>query len=233
MTRILAPLHTGLLVMPKGSVEDGLRNASRKRGKIKLTAGDFGGSTASAGRNRSSRTPLDKRLLGWGEGVVARLHHVGVFAKAEAVADPDGCRLVLASEGCSHARVVLAVGARGLDVRVDLPDDRALRGHMLRHARELFAALESLPEEFTIGTAKEQGRTARTSTLDEVNALLDKTGLARQLQILPQSEDPAFPAIPDCLNSPKGANGSWPIVLTSTRPAASLRATRFARSGSA
>lgn len=61
----------------------------------------------------------------------------------------------------------------------------------------------------------------------------DKTGLARQLQILPQSEDPAFPAIPDCLNSPKGANGSWPIVLTSTRPAASLRATRFARSGSA
>ncbi|HEX7664261.1 MAG TPA: KOW motif-containing protein, partial [Polyangiaceae bacterium] len=65
-------------------------------------------------------------------------------------------------------------------------DDRAFRGHMLRHARELFAALESLPEEFTIGTAKEQGRTARTSTLDEVNALLDKTGLARVGWRVPQ-----------------------------------------------
>ncbi|MEO8798375.1 MAG: hypothetical protein ABI551_10850, partial [Polyangiaceae bacterium] len=97
--------------------------------------------------------PLDKRLTGWGEGVVARLHHAGVFANAEAVVDIDGCRLVVASEGCEHARVVLAVTGLGIDVRVELPVDPAFRGHMLRHARELFAALETLPEEFTIGTA--------------------------------------------------------------------------------
>ncbi len=172
--------------MRKGSVEDGLRYASRKHGKIKLTAGDFGGSTASAGRTRSSRTPLDKRLMGWGEGVIARLHHAGVFANAEAVVDVDGCRLVVASDGCAHARVVLAVGGGGIDVRVELPDEPAFRGHMLRHARELFAALETLPEEFTIGTAKEEGTTARTSTLDEVTTLLDKPGLVRVGWRVPQ-----------------------------------------------
>src|SRR5882757_3192896 len=50
------------------------------------------------------------------------------------------------------------------------------------------------------------------------------------------SSSPKIPPsrpIPDCLNPPKGANGSWPIVLIRTRPAASLRATRFALSGSA
>ena len=164
--------------MRRRGVEEGLRYASRKRGKIKLAASDFGGAPLS-GRGKAPRSPLDKRLLGWSEGVVARLHHTGLFANAEILADGDGYRLVMTTDDTVHARLVLSVEKRGLDARIELPDERAFRTHMLRHARELFAALELLPEEFTIGGPREAGRTARDTTLDELSALLERQGLVR------------------------------------------------------
>ncbi len=164
--------------MRRRSVEEGLRYASRKRGKIKLAASDFGGAPVS-GRGKAPRSPLDKRLLGWSEGVVARLHHTGLFANAEILADNDGHRLVLTTDDTVDARLVLSVEKRGLDARVELPDERTFRTHVQRHARELFAALELLPEEFTIGGPREVGRTARDTTLDELTTLLEKPGLVR------------------------------------------------------
>lgn len=165
--------------MRRGSVEDGLRYASRKRGKIKLAAADFGGVPSSIGRGRTPRSPLDKRLLGWSEGVVARLHHAGLFANAEIIDDGDSHRLVLTTEDTVQARLVLSVGGRGVDARVEFPDERAFRTYMLRHAREVYAALESLPEEFTIGAPKEPGRVARETTIDELTELLERPGLLR------------------------------------------------------
>ena len=167
--------------MRRGSAEDGLRYASRKRGKIKLTPGDFGGASIAGTRGgRTSRTPLDKRLLGWGEGVLARLHHAGIFATADAVRDVDGHRLTLSSDQSSGALLVLAIGARGVDARVEISDERTFRSHMVRHARELFAALELLPEQLTIGPPKDiRARPARETPLDDLIALLEKPGLLR------------------------------------------------------
>jgi hypothetical protein len=166
--------------MRRGSVEDELRYASRKRGKIKLTRGDFGAAPSSGGRGRASRTPLDKRLLGWSEGVLVRLHHAGIFATAAAAHDADGTRLALSSDQASGALLILAIGLRGIDARVEVSDERTFRSHMVRHARELFAALELLPEQLTIGPPKDQlARPARETTLDELIALLEKPGLLR------------------------------------------------------
>lgn len=178
------------------STEDGLRYASRKRGKIKLTRGDFGAGPVDSKRGgRASRTPLEKRLLGWGEGVLARLHHAGIFATAEvsqvttrhdlpkvgqASHDTDGHRLALSSDQASGALLVLAIGSRGVDARVEISEERTFRSHMTRHARELYAALEALPEQLTIGPPKDHlARPARDTTLDELIALLEKPGLLR------------------------------------------------------
>jgi hypothetical protein len=183
--------------MRRSSTEEGLRYASRKRGKIKLTRGDFGGGPVESKRaGRTSRTPLEKRLLGWGEGVLARLHHAGIFATAEvsqvttkhdpakvvgqAWHDGDGARLALSSDQASGALLVLAIGSRGVDARVEISEERTFRSHMARHARELYAALETLPEQLTIGPPKDQlARPARDTTLDELIALLEKPGLLR------------------------------------------------------
>jgi hypothetical protein len=167
--------------MRRGSAEDELRYASRKRGKIKLTRGDFGVGSASAGRGgRASRTPLDKRLLGWSEGVLVRLHHAGIFATAGTSHDADGCRLALSSDQASGALLVLAIGPRGIDARVEVSDERTFRSHMVRHARELYAALELLPEQLTVGPPKDHlARPARETTLDELIALLEKPGVLR------------------------------------------------------
>ncbi|MEO7108997.1 MAG: KOW motif-containing protein [Polyangiaceae bacterium] len=196
--------------MRRGSAEDGLRYASRKRGKIKLTRGDFGAPLESKRGGRTSRTPLEKRLLGWGEGVLARLHHAGIFATAEVsrvttrhdlpkvgqVAqvstkhdlpkvgqpghDNDGHRLALSSDQASGALLVLAIGSRGVDARVEISEERTFRSHMVRHARELYAALEALPEQLTIGPPKDHlARPARDTTLDELIALLEKPGPLR------------------------------------------------------
>lgn len=166
--------------MRRGTAEEGLRYASRKRGKIKLTRGDFGAPAESKRGGRTSRTPLEKRLLGWGEGVLARLHHAGIFATAEATHDQDGHRLTLSSDQASGALLVLAIGPRGVDARVEISEERTFRSHMVRHARELYAALETLPEQLTIGPPKDQlARPARDTTLDELIALLEKPGLLR------------------------------------------------------
>jgi hypothetical protein len=181
--------------MRRGSAEDELRYASRKRGKIKLTRGDFGAALESKRGGRVSRTPLEKRLLGWGEGVLARLHHAGIFATAEvsqvtarhdlpktgqAWHDGDGHRLALSSDQASGALLVLAIGPRGVDARVEISEERTFRSHMARHARELYAALETLPEQLTIGPPKDQlARPARDTTLDELIALLEKSSPLR------------------------------------------------------
>jgi hypothetical protein len=182
--------------MRRGSAEEGLRYASRKRGKIKLTRGDFGAGPVESKRGgRTSRTPLEKRLLGWGEGVLARLHHAGIFATAEVsrvtarhdlakvgqTHDADGHRLALSSDQASGALLVLAIGSRGVDARVEISEERTFRSHMVRHARELYAALELLPEQLTIGPPNKDllSRPARETTLDELVALLEKPGLLR------------------------------------------------------
>jgi hypothetical protein len=167
--------------MRRGSAEEGLRYASRKRGKIKLAPGDFGAGPAESKRGgRTPRTPLEKRLLGWAEGVLARLHHAGIFATGQASHDPEGHRLALSSDQASGALLVLAIGPRGVDARVEISEERTFRSHMIRHARELYAALETLPEQLTIGPPKDQlARPARDTTLDELIALLEKPGLLR------------------------------------------------------
>ncbi|MEO8874254.1 MAG: KOW motif-containing protein [Polyangiaceae bacterium] len=129
---------------------------------------------------RTSRTPLEKRLLGWAEGVLARLHHAGIFAQAEVSSDVDAHRLALSSDEASGALLVLMIGTKGVDARVEISDERTFRSHMTRHARELFAALELLPEQLTIGTLKDpQPRPARDTTLDELTALLEGSGMLR------------------------------------------------------
>jgi len=108
------------------------------------------------------------------------LHHAGIFARAEVSSDADAHRLALSSDEASGALLVLSIGSRGIDARVEISDERTFRSHMIRHARELFAALELLPEQLTIGTLKDPlPRPARDTTLDELIALLEKAGMLR------------------------------------------------------
>jgi hypothetical protein len=119
-----------------------------------------------------SRTDRRQRLAAWGEAVVKRLRGLGL--------DVDGCdvddsRAVFVPDG----RLSLALDAGRVEValelhRGDLVAPRARLEDAVR-ALELTAALEALPEQFTMGASSEARRDpAAQASSDGLRAMLDR-----------------------------------------------------------
>ena len=119
-----------------------------------------------------SRTDRRQRLAAWGEAVVKRLRGLGL--------DVDGCdvnesRAVFVPDG----RLSLALDAGRVEVALELPrgDLVAPRARLEDAVRalELTAALEALPEQFTMGASAEARRDpAPQASSDGLRAMLDR-----------------------------------------------------------
>jgi hypothetical protein len=150
-------------------------------GRLALTAADFDvfgvGRTAS---NASSRPQLERRVLGWARAVAARLAGLGLAvelagaedrgadghgvrfsrdaaARAALERDADAAR-GFSTATAGHAFLALRVDAAGVEICFSLPDDARIDRVNFRArladppaAAEFVAALEALPDEFTIG----------------------------------------------------------------------------------
>jgi hypothetical protein len=120
-------------------------------------------------------------MKAWGEGVVKRLHALGLQVdgctadEEQVVFVPDG-RLALSLDTRSSVEVALTLPAR------DVPGLRA-RFADAERALELTTVIEALPEQFAAGAAGEGRRVpASRASTDELRALLDR--LEREQQAL-------------------------------------------------
>lgn len=111
-------------------------------------------------------------MKGWGDGVVQRLHALGLDV-AECRTERD--RLVFLPDG----RLTLRTGDTHIEVALELPtrEVSAVRARLgdAERALELSAAIESLPEQFTMGSY-DDGRLVPVThaSTDDVRALLGR-----------------------------------------------------------
>jgi hypothetical protein len=118
------------------------------------------------------RGDLKQRLKAWGERVVPRLRRLGLDVAECRV---EGDRLVFLPD----ARLTMAMDGDGLVLSLELPvaDVASLQQRLVEPERalELAAAVESLPEQFAMGS-RDDARPAPVAgaTTDDLRALLER-----------------------------------------------------------
>ena len=119
-----------------------------------------------------------RRIATWARRARARLRECGLRVQARVTED----RIVFARAGAdideASARLVLGVNAQGISVSLEVPTEglRAARARLADPARalELTAALEALPEQFTLSLGDGPSLAASVASAEDVRALLDR-----------------------------------------------------------
>jgi hypothetical protein len=132
------------------------------------------------GGSRRARAALHTRLVAWARSATSRLGRMGIEVSASV--DDDASHVAFEGQEC--ARLALAIEPTRVEVGVELTDARAARARLAipERALELTTAIETLPEQFTLGLVSDDARAPLTPvSTDELRAWLDRLGGGRLL----------------------------------------------------